>query len=111
MTTMNKTIHCVGCEGELEALPDEQINQCLKQWQNWHYDKKAKRVSKLFQFKGFMRTMSFVNAVAWIANAENHHPDLEVTYNTCRVNYQTHAVNGVTENDLICIAKVEELLA
>jgi 4a-hydroxytetrahydrobiopterin dehydratase len=55
--------------------------------------------------------MAFVNAVAWIAHRENHHPDLEVGYNSCRVSYTTHAIGGLSENDFICAAKVEALLA
>ncbi|HET9870446.1 MAG TPA: 4a-hydroxytetrahydrobiopterin dehydratase, partial [bacterium] len=54
-------------------------------------------------------TMAFVNAVAYIAHREDHHPDLEVGYKTCRVRYTTHAIGGLSDNDLICAAKVEEL--
>lgn len=111
MTEEKKAIHCVGCEGGIEALSEDVIVERIKQWDGWEYQADKKRLSKLVQFKGFMKTMSFVNAVAWMANREQHHPDLEVTYNTCRVNYQTHAVEGITENDFICVEKVEELLA
>jgi 4a-hydroxytetrahydrobiopterin dehydratase len=55
--------------------------------------------------------MGFVNAVAWIANSEGHHPDLEVAYAKCVVNYTTHAIDGLTENDFICAAKIDRLLA
>lgn len=54
--------------------------------------------------------MAFVNAIAWIANIENHHPDLEVGYNYCRVHFMTHALNGLTHNDFICAAKIDKLL-
>jgi 4a-hydroxytetrahydrobiopterin dehydratase len=53
--------------------------------------------------------MSFVNAVAHIANVEDHHPDLEVGYGRCRVTFTTHAVGGLSQNDFICAAKVDEL--
>ena len=62
-----------------------------------------------FRFKDFYRTMSFVNALAHIANIEDHHPDLEVGYNYCRVRYTTHAIGGLSENDFICAAKIDQL--
>ena len=55
--------------------------------------------------------MSFVNAVAWVATNEGHHPDLEVSYGRCQVNYQTHAIGGLSENDFICAAKIDRLHA
>ena len=67
-------------------------------------------IRREFTFKGFYKTMGFVNAVAWIANAEGHHPDLEVGWGRCLVRYTTHAVSGLTENDFICAAKIDALL-
>lgn len=66
-------------------------------------------VEKRFGFGDFHRTMAFVNAVAWIAHAEDHHPDLEVGYAHCTVRYRTHAVDGVSINDMICAAKIDAL--
>ena len=54
--------------------------------------------------------MAFVNGIAWMANKENHHPDLMLGYNYCEVNYTTHALNGLSMNDFICAAKVDALL-
>ena len=54
--------------------------------------------------------MSFVNAVAWIANQENHHPDMKVGYNYCEIDYSTHAIGGLSENDFICAKKIDALL-
>ena len=71
----------------------------------------AKQIHKDFKFKGFNATTGFVNAVAWIANQEGHHPDLEVGYNHCLVRYTTHAIGGLSENDFICAAKIDKLLA
>ena len=53
--------------------------------------------------------MSFVNALAHLANLEDHHPDLEVGYNYCRVRYSTHAIDGLSDNDFICAAKLDAL--
>ena len=64
---------------------------------------------RVFRFKGYYRTIAFVNAVAWIAQQHNHHPDLGVTYNTCTVTYTTHDAGGLTELDFTCIRKIDAL--
>ncbi len=66
-------------------------------------------VAKTFKFKNYYETLAFVNATAWISHREDHHPDLEVGYNKCRVRYSTHSIGGISENDLICAAKIESL--
>lgn len=76
----------------------------------WHCSDDAKSIHRQFKFKNFYKTMAFVNAVAWIANQEDHHPDLEVSYSKCAVKFSTHAANGLTENDFICAAKIDALL-
>lgn len=63
-----------------------------------------------FKFKNFYHVMSFVNAVAWIANKEGHHPDMEVGYSRVLVQFTTHDADGITRNDFICAAKVDSLL-
>ena len=68
-------------------------------------------IVKTYEFANFHETMAFVNAVAWIAHRDDHHPDLAVSYNTCGVAWSTHDAGGVTLNDCICAAKVERLPA
>jgi len=68
------------------------------------------KIIRIFEFKGFYKTMAFVNAVAWIANKEGHHPDMIVSFNKCTVSFTTHAASGLTENDFICAAKVDSLI-
>ena len=68
-------------------------------------------IAKTYKFANFHATMAFVNAVAWIAHRDDHHPDLAVGYNTCGVTWSTHDAGGVTLNDCICAAKVERLSA
>ncbi len=65
---------------------------------------------KRFAFADFHHTMAFVNAVAWIAHQEDHHPDLTVSYGACTVRYATHSVGGLSINDFICAAKVDAML-
>jgi 4a-hydroxytetrahydrobiopterin dehydratase len=69
------------------------------------------RLVREFRFGNYYETMAFVNAVAWIAHREDHHPDLAVGYNRCTVTWSTHSAGGITLNDAICAAKVERLFA
>lgn len=68
-------------------------------------------LEKTFAFKNFHETMGFVNAVAFIANAEDHHPDLALGYGKCTVRFNTHDVNGISISDFFCASKVDALLA
>lgn len=103
-----KSRHCRPCEGGTPPLPEAAVAEMLGRLDGWEYA--SGRIGRLFRFKNWCQTMAFVNAVAWIAHRENHHPDLEVGYNSCRVSYTTHAIGGLSENDFICAAKVEALL-
>jgi 4a-hydroxytetrahydrobiopterin dehydratase len=67
------------------------------------------KLVKDFAFKDYYETMAFVNALAWISHREDHHPDLEVGFNRCRVAYATHSIGGLSENDFICAAKTDAL--
>ena len=68
-------------------------------------------LEKTFTFKNFHETIGFVNAVAFIANAEDHHPDLAVSYSRCTVRFNTHDVQGISVSDFFCASKVDALLA
>jgi 4a-hydroxytetrahydrobiopterin dehydratase len=104
-------IRCVGCEGGIPALSTDEIKKLLSQVPEWQVSADHKKITRRYTFKNFYHTMAFVNAIAWIANQENHHPDMEVGYNYCVVNLMTHAVNGLTQNDFICAAKINQLEA
>lgn len=69
------------------------------------------RIEKMYAFADFHATIGFVNALAWIANREDHHPDLHVSYNRCVVAWSTHDAGGVTQNDVVCAAKTDRLYA
>ena len=86
-------------------------NTMLSQLPNWNANKTTQFIERTFRFRNYYETMAFVNAVAWIAHQEDHHPDMEVGYNRCVVRYTTHAVNGLSENDFICAAKIDKLLS
>jgi 4a-hydroxytetrahydrobiopterin dehydratase len=76
----------------------------------WEISPDHSLLYRAFSFKDFYHSMEFANAVALIANAENHHPDLEVAYKKCVVKFSTHTVKGLSENDFICAAKINKLL-
>ena len=99
---------CKPCEGGIPPLAPERAAQLLTQVSSaWVLSDNARAIRREFAFRDFYRTMSFVNALAHIANIEDHHPDLEVGYNYCRVRFTTHAVKGLSENDFVCAAKVD----
>lgn len=101
---------CVPCEGGTRPLDQEQIKSLLPQVPGWQANDNGTKIYRRFDFKGFYKTMAFINAMAWIANQEGHHPDFEAGYNFCLVNFTTHAIDGLSENDFICAAKVNALL-
>jgi 4a-hydroxytetrahydrobiopterin dehydratase len=102
--------HCKPCEGKVFAFTPDQANAELKQLSSaWRLIEGGKAIKREFAFRDFYRTMSFVNALAHLANIEDHHPDLEVGYNYCRVRFSTHAIGGLSENDFICAAKIERI--
>ena len=106
MTTIDQK-HCIPCEGGVCPLNEQSSGKLLEEINQWQVSSDNKHISRDFRFKNFYQTMAFVNAIAWMANLENHHPDLEVGYNHCLVRYTTHAIDGLSENDFICAAKVD----
>ena len=98
---------CKPCEGGVSPLTPTEASDLLGQLKGWQLNNSV--ISKNYEFKNYYQTMAFVNAVAWLSHREDHHPDLLVGYNHCRVDYSTHAVNGLSENDFICAAKVDAL--
>jgi len=101
---------CAPCEGGTQPLSRAEAQALMQQLQpEWTLADDARSIRCELKFKNFFRTMSFVNAVAHVANAEDHHPDLEVGYNYCRIRYNTHAIGGLSDNDFICAAKIDAL--
>ena len=90
------------------ALAGHDLEHMLGHAEGW--DRVDGTITKTFEFANHYETMAFVNAVAWISHREDHHPELVVGYNRCTVNYTTHSVKGLSENDFICAAKVDHLV-
>ena len=88
----------------------DQAGALIRQVAGWSLSEDSKSISRRFEFKDFYRTVAFVNALAWVANQEDHHPDFSAGYKYCEVTFTTHAVKGLSENDFICAAKTNALL-
>ncbi len=99
--------HCQALEGQ-PPLSAAEVDQHLARAPGWARGGNA--IERSFVFADYHQTMAFVNAVAGVAHAEDHHPDLQVSYNRCTVRFNTHSVGGISVNDFICAAKVDLLL-
>jgi len=91
------------------AMSDAEVRAQLVALDGWTLDGGA--LTKTYPFKNYYETLAFVNALAYIVHREDHHPDLHIGYNRCAVRYQTHSVNGISENDFISAAKADALYA
>ena len=98
---------CKPCEGAVAPYSEAEAKEMLKHLKGWIIEEG--RLVKLYPFSNYYQTLAFVNALAWISHREDHHPDLLVGYNKCRVEYVTHAIGGLSENDFICAAKCDAL--
>jgi len=103
--------HCIPRHGAEHALPRTEIDALLALLCDWRLAADGRGIVREFRFPDFHHTIGFVNALAWLANREDHHPDLEVGYGHCRVRFSTHDVGGLSLNDFICAARVEALSA
>lgn len=98
---------CKPCEGGVDPLEPAEIENLLGQLSGWALVGGV--IAKTYSFKSHYETLAFVNAAAWISHREDHHPDMSVGYNSCRVAYKTHAIDGLSTNDFICAAKIDAL--
>ncbi|KAF1045398.1 MAG: putative pterin-4-alpha-carbinolamine dehydratase [Herbaspirillum frisingense] len=113
MSINASTLAASRCNHQTTALDEAAIEQHLAALPDWTIE--GGKLTRAFQFKDYYQTLAFVNAIAWIIHAEDHHPDLAVGYNRCGVKFDTHSVNdgkgGLSINDFICAAKVDAVFA
>lgn len=102
-----KQSRCRPCQGGVVRLEEREAREKLSHLPGWEFN--ANSIFREFAFENYYQTLSFVNAVAWIAHRQDHHPDITFGYRNCRVTYRTHAIDGLSENDFICAAHVEAL--
>ena len=101
------SLRSLDCRPGQKKLDDGAIDSALQSLAGW--SRNGDTICKTYQFSDYYRTIAFVNAIAWIANRQDHHPDLDVRYNRCGVTFSTHDAGGITLNDLICAARVDAL--
>lgn len=102
--------HCKPCEGGIPALSREQAEATIRNVEGWSLDPDGKRISRQWTVKDFMAGIDFFNKIAAIAEEEDHHPDLYLEgYRKVTIALSTHAVKGLTENDFILAAKINEI--
>lgn len=98
----------MSCDSSATVLSDDEIASRLASLTGWSHNKT--RIEKTYLFKNFIRAMSFVNAVAYLAETVNHHPDLMIHYNEVTVSNWTHVAGGVTEHDFSLASKIDQLV-
>jgi 4a-hydroxytetrahydrobiopterin dehydratase len=101
--------HCLPRRGSEHKLSEARVRELLPEVPGWELIEDGHALSKIYSFQNYYETMAFVNALAYMAHREDHHPDLGVHYNRCVVRFSTHDVGGLSENDFICAAKTEVL--
>jgi 4a-hydroxytetrahydrobiopterin dehydratase len=102
---------CIACTADTPRLSSDEVTRLLPQVDGFALEVDGRGIFRAYRFKDYYETMAFVNAVAWTAHREDHHPELEVSYAGVRVRFSTHATGGLSMNDFICAAKVNRLLA
>ena len=101
---------CLPCEGIGRAMTQQEISEQLKSFPQWALAKNAKSIERSYVLKNFVQAVEWVNRIKDIAETQGHHPDLHLTgYKNLKVVLYTHALGGVTENDLIVAAKIDQL--
>ena len=102
--------HCEPCEGNTHPMTRPEAESYLRQTPGWEMDASGKLISRSYRVKNFMTAVRFIQDIAGIAEAENHHPDLHLPgYHNVKIDLSTHAIGGLSENDFIVAAKVNEL--
>ena len=95
---------------KIEKLNDAEIEKLMGEVHaDWKLSEDKKIITREFKFKGYYKTINFVNVLAWIAQEHKHHPDLEVNFGRVLVNFSTHDVDGLSMNDFDCVKKVDAL--
>ena len=102
--------HCVPCEGGTPPISNKKEDDLLKKTSGWILIRDGThRITKQFTFKNFVDAIAFVNKVAALAEEEGHHPDIKIVYNKVQLDLFTHAVGGLSENDFIMAAKIDQI--
>lgn len=103
---------CKACEGGVSPLTRKESEKYLnKLASDWTISDDGKSIFRTFTFKNYYETMAFANVAAMIAHQQDHHPEMTISYKNCHIEYSTHSINGLSENDFICAAKTDKALS
>ncbi len=103
------TRKCRPCEGDVEPLGKVEAEKLMDQLhEDWSLSRDGKHIERAFLFKAYSRSIAFANVVAWVATVEGHHPVMTVHYGKVEITYNTHSIGGLSENDFICAAKIDQ---
>ena len=97
------------CSQRATPMNPAEVARHLAQMSGWHDSSGA--IEKTFAFKGWLETVAFVDALAWVCHVEDHHPELRVSFDRCTIRFSTHSAGGISRNDFICAAKADALVA
>ena len=103
--------HCVACKPGTPTLPPQEVERLLQQLHGWTVVERDGHLelTKTYRFKGFMPGVALVDAIAQVAEAEAHHPDLHLSYGSLRIDLWTHVAGGLTDNDFVLAAKIDQI--
>lgn len=102
---------CVPCQGGVPPLGADEVQRMMDQLNGWSLSGDGTSISRRFKFKGFLKAVEMANLAAWLGNKQGHHPDISFGWGYCEVLFTTHEAGGLTENDFICAARLDALVA
>jgi 4a-hydroxytetrahydrobiopterin dehydratase len=103
--------HCTDCAPGTPPLDPARCATLLADLDGWSLERDGRALCRRFDFKGFAKAVEMANLAAWLGNRQGHHPDIAFGWGYCTVTFTTHAAGGLTENDFICAARLDALLA
>lgn len=102
---------CVPCQGGVPPLTADETREMMGRLDGWALSEDGTTIRRRFEMKGFLKAVEMANLAAWVGNKQGHHPDISFGWGYCEVAYTTHEAGGLTENDFICAARMDALVA
>lgn len=102
---------CAPCQGGIPPLPLDEARKMMDRLTGWTLSTSGKEITRRFEFKGFAKAVEMANLAAWLGNKQGHHPDIAFGWGYCSVTFTTHEADGLTQNDFICAARLDALVA
>lgn len=103
---------CLPCEGGIAACSIEEAGRWMKGLNDWELDEAGKKIGKSWKLRNFMDCLAKANQIGALAEEETHHPDLHIeNYRMLRIEIWTHAIGGLSENDFILAAKIDQIMS